>query len=218
MAPSLDYFYLEELIMGYFKPTSKRVSLLSLMVIAASCSFKNVSESSKNNEKVTGIRSDKNISGCIAVLNNSPTQAPVKQRLEVLTDWDDAKFVHESKGSAKFKFQDKMFDVEGSFTYKTIKKVDPKNRRFESGESEIIFSVNGVSGRSTIGTHMNLDSYRDGVFFPSKDGTKLEFMAWGKAVTSGFLDIENPKFYLFVMCTPRSSVGMLDRSDTVYLK
>jgi hypothetical protein len=156
------------------------------------------------------------VSGCI-IYANSPSPLAVTQRLELSSEWVNTKSTHQSIGSAKFKLKDKALEVRGEFTYIPSGEIKINNRRFEQGESEIVFTVNGLSGRSPINKHHHLDDYLEGVFYPSKTSRKLEFLYWSPA-TIEFIAKENPSFSLFVFCTPRYNEGKAERPDTIYLK
>ena len=186
----------------------------SILATIATCSLISFTNRAKGAEAAANAKGE--VSGCIFLLH-SPSQLAVTQRLELSTDWVESKSKHQSQGSAKFNFSDKIFNVAGEFSYISLGKIDSKNRRFEQGESKLAFSVNGYSGRSPVNTHHSLDAYMEGVFYPSKTSRKLEFLYWSPS-TIDFIKTENPQFYLIAFCTPRYNQGKTQRLDTIYLK
>lgn len=196
----------------FFSLQSFRFSLAAF----ASSSFMSLSVHAQGAAPQAVPKASRDVSGCI-INANLPSPLAVSQRLELTTEWVNSKSSHQSIGSAKFKLNGKTLDVRGEFTYIPSGEIKLNNRRFEQGESEIAFTVNGLSGRSPIHKHYHLDNYLEGIFYPSKTSRKLEFLYWSPA-TIEFIAKENPSFSLFVFCTPRYNEGKTERPDTIYLK
>jgi hypothetical protein len=195
---------------------STLAALISLAIVISSGSASSTGISFVTESQVSE-RSGRNVSGCVAILHSSVV-APKSQRIELSTAWIDSKLTHEMSGSARFQLEGESYNVAAEFTYAVLGGIDPSNRLFEKGESEIVFAVNGFSGRTPVHVHRNLDEYRDGVFYPNNTSRKLEFLPWNGTTTIEFLKSSGAEFYLNLLCTPRYREGLSNRSDTIYLR